>query len=238
MVLAAFLLLPQAGSAASKPTTDLTGLYNQRYCEIFLVSMPRAPLFTVDVYNTVGLNDCPRETWNGLDFDQIKTDTGSIAVAPNGPRRWLIDTIAGGEAGEPTSLGGLEMRFVATLDVPSLQPEPYTEMKIARTTTWVFNKGRKLHFLISPKGRKYALQAYTTTIAKKLRARNLQWMDKRPKMALPDGWSYKTIKLKKQLRLKAPGMATILRDPLAGTYQKFKWPRNFFKPVKKPKKRR
>jgi hypothetical protein len=56
-------------------------------------------------------------------------------------------------------------------------------------------------------------------------------------MALPDGWTYRTIRLKKQLRLKAPGQATIMRDGLGGTYQKFKWPKKFFKPVKKkPKK--
>ena len=59
-----------------------------------------------------------------------------------------------------------------------------------------------------------------------------------PGMALPDGWKYRTIKLKKQLRLKAPGIATITRDGLGGTYQKFNWPKNFFKPVKKSKKTR
>lgn len=229
-VLAAVTLVPGVASAKS---TTLMGLYNQRYCEIFLVSMPEPPNFKVDVYNTVGLNDCPRQSWDGLDFNQIKTETGSIAAAPNGPRRWLIDTIAGGEAGEPLALGGLDMRLVATLTVPSLSPTPYTEMKIARVTTWVFNKGRKINFLISPKGRKYALQAYTTTIDKSLRARNLARLGKNPGMALPKGWKFKTIKLKKQLRLRAPGVATIMRDPLGGTYQRFKWPKNFFKPLKK-----
>lgn len=230
------VLLP-AGASAKKAGT-LTGLYNQRYCEIFLVSLPDPPDFKVDVYNTVGLNKCPARTWNGLDFDQIKTDTGSIAAAPNGPRRWLIDTIAGGQAGTPVNLGGLDMRLVATLTVPSLSPPPYTEMKIARTTTWVFNKGRKFNFLISPKGRKYALQAYTTTVDKTLRTRNLAKLGKNPGMALPDGWKFKSIRLKKQLRLKAPGVATILRDPLAGTYQRFKWPKNFFKPAGKTKARK
>lgn len=224
----AIALVPATASSAT-----LGGLYNQRYCEIFLVGMPDPPGFRVDVYNTVGLNRCPARQWKSLDFEQIKTETGSIAAAPNGPRRWLIDKITGGEAGEPLAIGGLEMRLVATLTVPSLQPEPYTEMKIDRTTTWVYNKGRKLNFLISPKGRKYALQAYTTTIDSSLRARKLRRLGKNPLMALPKGWKYKTIKLKRKLRLKAPGVATILRDPLDGTYQRFRWPKKFFKPVKK-----
>lgn len=237
-VLAVIVLMPQAASAATK-SKALTGLYNQRYCEIFAVSMPEPPNFKIDIYNTVGLNNCPAAIWNAIDFDQIKADTGSIGAAPNGPRRWLIDAIAGGRAGQPVTLGSLDMRLVAVLTVPSLSPSPYTEMKIARTTTWVFNKGRKINFLISPEGRKYALQAYTTTIDKTLRAKNLARLGKKPQMAMPQGWRYKSIKLKKQLRLKAPGMATILRDPLGGTYQRFTWPKNFFKPVKKkPTKRR
>lgn len=231
--LALIVVLPQAATAG---TGDLTGLYNARYCEIFTVSMPEPPNFKVDVFNTVGLNACPAAKWDAVDFNQVKQDAGAIAAVPNGPRRWLIDEIAGGKAGEPEMIGGLEMRHVAVLTVPSLSPSPYTEMKIARTTTWVYNKGRNLNFLVSPEGKRYALQAYTTNIDKSLRARNLPSLATNDAMALPEGWSFRTVKLKKQLRLKAPGMATIMRDPLGGTYQKFKWPKDFFKPARKPVK--
>ena len=237
-LVAATAVIALAPQLASAKTGTLTGLYNTRYCEIFTVTRPDPPNYQVDVYNTVGLNDCPADQWAAVDFDEVKAQAGSLAAVANGPRRWLIDTIAGGKAGDPLTLGGLEVRHVGVLSVPSLSPDPYTELKIARTTTWVYNRGRKIHWIVSPQGRKYALQAYTTNFDKTLRANNLDRMDKNPGMALPDGWKYRTIRLKKQLRLKAPGIATIMRDGLGGTYQKFKWPKNFFKPVKKKSKKR
>ena len=225
------------GVASAAKTGDLTGLYNKRYCEIFAVHTPDPPNFSIDIYNTVGLNNCPRAQWNSLDWDQVKEETGALGTKPNGPRRWLIDGILGGRAGQPVTLAGLEVRKVAVLNLPTLTPENYTEMKIGRTTTWIYRKGRKIHFLVSPEGRKYALQAYTTTVDKTLRAKNLGKLGKNPGMGMPEGWKFRTIRLKKQLKLPAPGVATILRDGLEGTYQKFKWPKNFFKPVKKKSKR-
>jgi len=235
-LVAATTLIGLVPGAASAKTGTLTGLYNSRYCEVFTVSAPTPPDFTIQVYNTVGLNDCPADEWNAIDYSAVAADTGSIVAVPNGPRRWLIDTIANGKADQPVDIGGLEMRHVAVLTVPSLSPPPYTEMSIARTTTWVYDKGRKVHWIVSPEGRKYALQAYTTNTDKSLRAKNLDSLGENPGMALPEGWRYRTIRLKKQLRLKAPGVVTIMRDALGGTYQKFKWPKNFFKPVKKHKK--
>jgi hypothetical protein len=232
-VTAVIALVP---TTASAKTGNLTGLYNQRYCEIFAVHLGDPSGFAIDIFNTIGLNDCPPEQWNSLDWDQVKEETGAIGTKANGPRRWVIDAILGGKAEAPVTLAGLDVRKVAVLNLPTLTPENYTEMKIARTTTWMYRKGRPLHFLVSPDGRKYALQAYTTTIDKTLRAKNLSKLGSNPGMGMPEGWTFKTIRLKKQLKLPAFGVATILRDGLEGTYQKFKWPKNFFKPVKKPKK--
>ncbi|MDQ5895157.1 MAG: hypothetical protein QG596_1418, partial [Actinomycetota bacterium] len=186
---AAVIVLVPAAASAKVGTLD--GLYNTRYCEIFTVTMPDPPNFSVDVYNTVGLSDCPAEEWNSVDFTAVKDETGSLLAVPNGPRRWLIDTIANGKAGTPVTIGGMQMRHVAVLTVPSLSPPPYTEMKIARTTTWVFNKGRKVHWIVSPEGRKYVLQAYTTNIDRSLRAKDLDSMDENASMALPEGWNYR-----------------------------------------------
>ncbi len=234
-LIAATAVIALVPGGANAKTGTLTGLYNARYCEVFTVTRPEPPNFKVDVFNTIGLNDCPADKWAAIDYNAVAADTGSLLAVPNGPRRWLIDTIAGGRAGEPVMVSGLEMRHVGVLTVPSLTPVPYVEMKIARVTTWVFNKGRKLHYLVSPEGRKYALQAYTTNVDKSLRAKSMASLATNEAMALPEGWTFKTIKLKKQLRLKAPGIATIMRDPLGGTYQRFTWPKDFFKPVKKAK---
>lgn len=234
-LIAVAALAPQAASAK---VGNLTGLYNQRYCEIFAVHPGSPSGFAIDIFNTIGLNDCPPEQWNSLDWDQVKQETGALGTKPNGPRRWVIDGILGGQAEEPVTLGGLEVRKVAVLNLPTLTPENYTEMNIARTTTWMYKKGRPLHFLISPEGKKYALQAYTTNVDKTLRAKNLYKLGSNEGMGMPEGWTFKTIRLKKQLKLPADGEATILRDGLEGTYQKFKWPKNFFKPVKKKNKKR
>lgn len=236
-LIAAVAVVAFVPQAATAKVGTLNGLFNKRYCEIFAVTAPEPPNFQVDVYNTVGLNDCPADKWAAVDYAEVKSQTGALGAVPNGPRRWLIDAIVGGKAGDPITLSGLEMRHVGVLTVPSLSPAPYTELKIARTTTWVYDKGRDLNYLVSPEGRKYALQAYTNNIDKTLRARNLRSLADNEAMALPEGWKYRTIKLKKQLRLKAPGIATILRDPLAGTYQRFTFPKNFFKPVKKARQR-
>jgi len=75
-VSAVIVLVP---TAASAKTGTLTGLYNERYCEIFAVTMPDPPSFSVDVYNTVGLSDCPAEEWNAVDFTAVKEETGSLA---------------------------------------------------------------------------------------------------------------------------------------------------------------
>jgi len=232
-LIAAIALVPQSASAK---TGDLRGLYNSRYCEIFAIFPGEPSGFSIDIYNTIGLNDCPRQRWDSLDWNQVREQTGSLGTKPNGPRRWVIDAVLGGKVDEPVTLGGLEVRKVAVLNLPTLAPENYTEMKIGRTTTWVYRKGRPLHYLVSPEGRKYALQAYTTTIDPTLRARNLSGLASNEKMGLPEGWRFKTIRLKKRLKLPAPGVATILRDGVEGTYQKFTWPKNFFKPAKKHKK--
>ena len=236
-LIAATAVIALVPAGASAKTGTLEGLYNKRYCEIFTVKMPNPPGFSVDVYNTIGLNDCPADQWNAVDYDQVAADTGSLKAVPNGPRRWLVDAIANAKADEPLTIGGLEMRQVAVLTLPNLNPGFYTELSIARTTTWVFNKGRTVHYIVSPEGKKYVLQAYTTTVDPTLRAKNLDKLAENPQMALPEGWSFKTIKLKKQLRLRAPGVATIMRDGVGGTYQKFTWPKDFFKPVKKAKKK-
>ena len=99
-VTAVIVLVP---TAASAKTGTLTGLYNERYCEIFAVTMPDPPAFSVDVYNTVGLSDCPAEEWNAVDFTAVKEETGSLLAVPNGPRRWLIDTIANGQPASSSS---------------------------------------------------------------------------------------------------------------------------------------
>jgi len=60
VLLVALLALPAAGQAAKqKPGKQLGGIYNQRYCEIFTVYPGDPDGFLVNIFNTIGLNDCP-----------------------------------------------------------------------------------------------------------------------------------------------------------------------------------
>ena len=224
-VIATFLLLPAAGSAKTQaPGKQLGGLYNTRYCEIFTVNPNPEGGFLVDIFNTVGLNRCPAEKWNAVDYKEVAESQGALLAVPNGPRRWVIDKITGAKAGDPLVLSGLEVRPVATLETDNLSPAPFTEIKVNRTTTWNYRKGHYLRQVISPEGKRYAMQAYTRNIDPELNESKLNSIGGDEKMALPDGWRYKVKKLKKTVTLRSAGSTRIVRDGLGCVYQKFKWP--------------
>lgn len=219
----ALLVLPAASIAKPhKGAPVLKGLYNKRYCEILTVHQPTPPDFLVTVFNTIGLNSCPPGKWNAIDFDALKVSEGAIAVAPNGPRRWVLDSIKGAKPGAPHNLGGINMRQVATLTTTTLSPPTFSEMQVNRDTVWVYRKGRTLRELISPSGHHYVMQAYTNNVDPDLTERGLNRIDRNPLMGLPEGWKYKTHKLHRALVLKAPGVATIVRDGLKCVYQRYR----------------
>ncbi|MGK2931762.1 MAG: hypothetical protein ACSLFD_03165 [Solirubrobacterales bacterium] len=227
VVLTALSVLPATGSAKTPPSgKQLGGLYNTRYCEIFTVNANPAGGFLIDIFNTVGLNRCPADKWDAVDFGEVAGSQDAILAVPNGPRRWVIDRITGAKAGEPLFLSGLEVRPVATLETDSLAPAPFTEIKVNRTTTWNYRKGRYLRQVISPDGKRYAMQAYTRNIDPELKESKLNRIGSNEAMALPEGWRYKVRKLKRTLTLTSAGSTRIVRDGLGGVYQKFRWPKS------------
>ena len=231
VAIAALMMLPTAGMAASQPKgKGLHGLYNARYCEIFSVTS-LSPTIAVDVYNTIGLNKCPTDQFAALDLNVAKEQLGSLGTQKNGPRHWVIDGITGATAGEPLEIAGMVFRLVGVLTPPSLNPAPFEGITINRTTTWNYKKGRTLRIAVSPDGTRYAMQAYTNTVDPTLTEKKLNKLGSNPAIAMPEGWKLKTRKLKRNLQLRANGVAHIVRDGLGSVYQRFTWP----KP--KPKKR-
>ena len=221
-----------AQTSAKSKKRVIGGLFNERYCEILAVSAPTEAGFPVTVYNTIGLNYCPASKWHGLDFNAIASERGLFAAAANGPRRWLIDSVSGGEPGPVTDFGGLQMREVAKLVTASLASEPFEVFKIARDNNWIFRKGRKIRELIAPNGRRFVMQAYTRTVDPDLNLKKLDRTGSNPAASIPDGWRFRTRRLKRKLVVRAGGEATIVRDGLRSVYQKYRLPK------KKPKKRR
>lgn len=218
----AVLLLPAGASAKQSPYKLINGLYNARYCEIFLVNPAAGGGIDTEIYNTTGVNDCPAASWDAVDFSAIATEWGVFAAAPNGPRHWVMDAIGGKNIGPVVTIGGLDIRKVATAWFPSAPPPNFTELTIRRSTQWIFNKGRRVRELISPNGHHYAMQAYDGAATKTELQLDPTNTELGAGYGVPDGWRYRTFKTKKRWVLTAPTKATIVRDGLKSVYQRYR----------------
>src|ERR1700747_2422645 len=96
------MLAPAAtGQPSTKPLRMLDDVRDRRYCELFVVKRQGAHL-AADVYNTLGLNDCPQAAWGAIDTGKLASELGAVRVIRNGPRYFIMDRLA---SGEPTSNG-------------------------------------------------------------------------------------------------------------------------------------
>src|SRR6187551_888647 len=165
-----WLVLPAAIGAAivAAPCTagaavrTATGLHDERYCEILeLKGAP--PNATAVVWNTIGLNRCPEETWRTFDAAPLARELGDTAVVLNGPRHWVIDT-ASGETGGVRSFHGIRMRRAATIPIRTaaeLVQTTYTDRTIKRRNSWRWKRGRLVYELVAPGGDVYVMQSYS-----------------------------------------------------------------------------
>lgn len=218
----AVLLLPAGASAKPAPYKLIKNTYNARYCEIFLIDSGTSSGYTAEVYNTIGVNDCPEATWNAVDFSALTVEKGVLLAAPNGPRHWVLDAIGGRNVGPTVTLSGLEIRKVATANFPTLPPPNFTELTINRSTQWIFNKGRRVRELIAPNGRRYVMQAYDGAPTKTEEELDPTNTELGAGYGVPEGWRYRTFKVKKRWVLTAPKKAIIVRDGLKSVYQRYR----------------
>lgn len=213
-----------AGAAApsSVPPPLVEGMRGRRYCEVLAGgrSMLHAHL---DVYDTIGLNDCPQELWAKLDRAQLKDELEVDRVFLNGPRYWLVDAFQQSRLLDPTlrTLGGIPMRKAGELDIPLLEvasfSKPYTLHEVQRDTTWVFSAGKAVYELVDARGKVYDMQSYSVQKAP-LTEEGLAGLGARLK--LPEGWTFRARVLTTDLRVTAvDGVATVVQDELANTYQ-------------------
>ena len=243
MTLAASALLAALGIALSASASSaqaakfdlLPKLHDSRYCEIFLVNLLDGGGLQADVYNTVGLKTgCPVSKWNAIDWRPsvlnpnatvstlIAQAEGVTLAIQNGPRRWWLDAIGGKRPPKPKTLGGIRMRKVAMLSLPTLTLTPFTEITIQRDTRWIYDKGRRIAELTSPSGEHYAIQAYEAERPKPFTALDPR---KEANGGIPEGWSYRTYRAKKRMVLTARGSAVIVRDEAKTVYQRYTPPR-------------
>jgi hypothetical protein len=214
----AVVALAVAAPAAAAPPAVPGGLRDARYCEIIeLKGTP--PGATAVVWNTIGLNTCPAKQWKAFDAAKLAKELGDTVVILNGPRHFLMDS-ATATTGGVKSFHGMRMTRVATIPIHSaadVAQMAYTDRTIARNNTWTWKRGRTVFELVAPGGDTYVMQSYAQIKDPKLSLADLPKLGKR--LALPDGWHYRSRKLKSDLVLIAKGTATVLQDDLQNTYQ-------------------
>jgi hypothetical protein len=208
-------------AAAASADHHRADIYDARYCEIFILrgTVPNAK---VRVFNTIGLDRCPAKKWEAIDPAALAQELGAKAVILNGPRHWLMDS-ASGKLGKPRRIAGIRMRQAAVIDIKSnadLARKPYTERTIHRHNTWRWDRGRRVYELVAPDGARYVMQSYSLQQDPQLSIPDLRSLGQR--LDLPDGWRYRTKRLKRDLIVRANGRATIIQDDLLNTYQRMR----------------
>jgi hypothetical protein len=216
---------PTDRTAAPTLTPDApvrSGLRNVRYGEVLLLRTENGT-FSAEVWNTLGLNDCPQSAWDELDAEAIAKERGALLALLNGPRYWVLDFIQTNlRLNAPvTTFGTLEMFRAAAIefgtDPPS--PVPYTERSIVRDTVFGFSLGSEVYELETPSGTRYIMQAYAQIVDKGLTIGDLAGLG--TKIEPPDGWAFRVRTLGDDLTvLSADGVATVIQDELQNTYQR------------------
>lgn len=206
------------GGVASAATRQTSGLYDARYCELFVLR-GAPPNAQASVWNTIKLNRCPQAQWEAVDPGALAKELGATAVVLNGPRHFLMDSAAASTGGVH-SFDGLRARKVATIPIRSasdLVSTPYTDRTIKRRNTWRWKRTRLVYELVAPGGDVYVMQSYAQIRDPKLTLGKLRSLGRR--LELPEGWRYRVRRLRRPLVLGARGRATILQDDLLNTYQ-------------------
>jgi hypothetical protein len=203
--------------ASQRLITDMRGV---RYGEVLAV-YARDHGFEAEVYGTQMLNDCPQDLWDTLDAAVLADELGAVAVKLNGPRYWMLDGL--GQKVAPidpvfAEFNGLTTRRIAVVplgDTPGTTP--YSTVHVDRGAMFFFDAGKPVHELVDPDGSAYVMQAYCVGVDPTLTADELA--DLGGRLALPDGWSYRTRILDAELVVDTTGsLATVIQDELENTY--------------------
>jgi haloalkane dehalogenase len=219
LLLVGFMTIVAAVCAAQDTRTG-RNVRNVRYCEILLANGNRSQV-TVEVYNTLGLNDCPDSQWQALKPNAVAKEFHARKAIMNGPRYFMMDTVSGRGSGEVQSLGSLQMRKVATFQIRPAgggASPPYTEQAINRDTDYLFDKGKPVYELVAPDQHVYVMQSYSKIVDPSLSQDQLANLGSR--LRLLKGWKYQVRNLETNLKMKSSGKAYVVQDDLKDTYQR------------------
>jgi hypothetical protein len=199
------------------------GLRGTRYGEIILARFDGTS-FSAEVWNTMGFNDCPPAEYAELDEQAIAAERGALMALKNGPRHWVLDAIEAQmrQTAPTTKFGTLEMFLAATVDFGANPPSPlpYVERRVARDTVFEWAAGTPLYELTSAEGTAYVMQALSLAVDP---GQTLDTLSTLPQhLEIPAGWKFATRIQDRPLRLLSDedGIATVLQDDFANTYQR------------------
>lgn len=201
-----------------------TDLHDYRYCEIIPVFRSGAT-FHVEVYNTMGSNNCPAASWAKVNANGLKDRYGAVSIKVNGPRYWTMNRIVSGDAtaaGKIVDFDGIEMTLRGVIETKIWQgtvgDKFYAPNQVRRTTVFVYLKGTRVYELTAPNGDIYRMQSYAQIAAPDLTLADLQGLSTR--LRLPKGWTYRSRVLVEDSELKADGLAYVINDNLYNSYQR------------------
>jgi hypothetical protein len=203
--------------ASERLIDDMRGV---RYGEVLAV-FERDGSFEAEVYGTQMLNDCPAELWDALDPAAITEQLGALMVKLNGPRYWVLDGLGTKVAPvEPifVEFGGLMTRRIALLDLGTMPKQiPYTIRHVDRGALFFFDAGKPVYELVDPDGVAYVMQAYCDAVDATMDEASLPSLGDR--LALPEGWTYRTRILDEELVVDTTGtVATVIQDEFENSY--------------------
>ena len=195
-------------------------IHDRRYCEVILLVID-AGTVDAEVWNSLGLGDCPDAAWEALDTVALAEEAGVSLVVLNGPRHFLMDRIEtlGEVSDEVRDFGGISMRIGATFSAPiaGLADTPWTEREIVRDTLFVFDAGREVYQLTDPDGRLFTMQSYSLAEDPSLSVGDLAPLG--GQLEHPEGWSFEASTLDAELVVASGGLAIVVQDELKNTYQ-------------------
>ena len=206
-----------------EPIVQTGYLHNLRYCEVLVTDFGFSAS-SLEVFNTTNCNTCPEAEWNALDADSLQAALQSPFVRLNGPRHWLLDSIASSsiKTACDTSFGGIDMSFVASIplteEVLLSAQGGYSASFVERNTVYYFYKGKSVYILEDPSGKCYIMQSYSQNIDTNLQLEDLKFLGSR--LNLPSGWSFRTTILTNDFILESQnGLAELVSDDLENAYQ-------------------
>ncbi|MEL6347381.1 MAG: hypothetical protein AAFV53_29975 [Myxococcota bacterium] len=220
VLFSSMLLQPvHAGGLGAPDDILLEDLHDARYCEVIGVSVERGPTFPADVYNTVGNNDCPAESWDELTARDAAETMGTPIGILNGPRHFVIDAVSkpADDVPPPTiELNGMVMTYIASLDLSAsdVSRKAYEVEPVERDNVWIYDRGTTIFELTDPDGNVYVMQSYSLEIDPDLTIDDLEHLA----LDLPEGWSYGARVLRATLELDAAGEALVLQDEYRNSY--------------------